>query len=114
MPDEINLQYTTIKTPLPDFIYEGLKHYSAGANTYRPQPPELIEKLAKKHHVPREMVYLTAGTDETIQIFALAYGSNAYVFTPTYSVYKDVEEFCGKLGGGFVFFKNKFFFFLFN
>ncbi|MBI3559723.1 aminotransferase class I/II-fold pyridoxal phosphate-dependent enzyme [Candidatus Gottesmanbacteria bacterium] len=94
---QINLQYTTIKDPLPDFIYEGLKEYSSGANLYRPQPDILVEKLAKKHHVPKERIYLTAGIDEAIQMFAHAYGQHAYVFTPTYVVYKDVEEFGGKL-----------------
>lgn len=93
----INLQYTTIKDPLPEFIYEGLKSYSSGANIYHPQPQELVEKLAKKHNLPIEMIYLTAGIDEAIQIFAKTYGTNAYVFTPTYIVYADVEEFGGKL-----------------
>lgn len=93
----INLQYTTIKDPLPDFIYDGLKEYSCGANLYRPQPEVLISKLSQKHHVPKEMIYLTAGIDEAIQMFAHAYGQHAYVFTPTYVVYKDVEEFGGKL-----------------
>src|SRR3989344_7453532 len=93
----INLQYTTIKDPLPDFIYENLTSYSKGANLYRPQPQELVEKLAAKHNLPKEMIYLTAGIDEAIQMFAHAYGQNAYVFTPTYVVYSDVEEFGGKL-----------------
>jgi len=95
--DVINLQYTTIKDPLPDFIYDGLSPYSKAANAYKPQPPELVEKLAKKHNLPREMIYLTAGIDEGIQMFAKAYGQNAYVFTPTYVVYADVKEFGGKL-----------------
>lgn len=95
--DPINLQYTTIKNPLPDFIYENLKPYSKGANAYKPQPVELMEKLAKKHGIFKEMIYLTAGIDEAIQMFAKAYGQNAYVFTPTYVVYADVEEFGGKL-----------------
>jgi histidinol-phosphate aminotransferase len=94
---QINLQYTTIKTPLPDFIYDGLRDYSAGANLYRPQPEVLIEKLATKHHLPKEMIFLTAGIDEAIQMFAESYGSHAYTFTPTYIVYGDVEEFGGKL-----------------
>lgn len=92
-----NLQYTTIKDPLPDFIYEELKKYSKNANFYHPQPPELIEKLASKHQLPPEMIYLTVGADEAIQMLALTYGQNAYVFTPTYVVYADVEEFGGKL-----------------
>lgn len=94
---EINLFYTTIKTPLPDFIYKGIKEYSKNANLYRHQPPELIEKLAKKHNVPKETIFLTAGIDEAIQIFAKAYGKNTYIFTPTYVVYADVELFGGKL-----------------
>lgn len=95
--DLINLQYTTIKDPLPDFIYEGLSSYAKSANAYKPQPGELIEKLAKKHNLPKEMIYLTAGIDEAIQMYAKAYGQHAYAFTPTYIVYSDVEEFGGKL-----------------
>ncbi len=97
MKDIINLQYTTIKTPLPDFIYEGLKEYSRGANLYHPQPQILIDKLAKKYHLPPEMIYLTAGIDEALQMFMLAYGQRGVVFTPTYTVYTDIEEFGGKL-----------------
>lgn len=95
--DKINLQYTTIKEPLPDFIYNGLATYSKNANSYKPQPAELIDKLAKKHNIPSEMIYLTAGIDEAIQMFILAYGQNTYVFTPTYVVYSDVKELGGKL-----------------
>lgn len=91
--DQINLQYTTIKTPLPDFIYDGIKNYSAAANVYHPQPSELIEKIANKNNLPKEMIFLTAGTDESIQMFAHAYGEHTYTFTPTYSVYADVEVF---------------------
>ena len=91
--DEINLQYTTIKTPLPDFIYESLKVYSAGANIYRPQPTELIEKIAKKYNLPNEMILLTAGIDEAIQMFIHAYGDHTYTFTPTYVVYGDALLF---------------------
>lgn len=95
--DKINLQYTTIKEPLPDFIYNGLATYSKNANSYKPQPAELIDKLAKKHNIPSEMIYLTAGIDEAIQMFILAYGQNTYVFTPTYVVYSDVKELGGEL-----------------
>lgn len=93
----INLQFSTIKDLLPDFIWEGLKDYSKNANAYQPQPKVLIEKLSKKHNIPQQMIFLTAGIDEAIQIFAKTYGRNAYVFTPTYAVYADVEEFGGKL-----------------
>lgn len=95
--DVMNLQYTTIKDPLPNFIYEGLKEYSSGANIYRPQPVVLIEKLATRLNIPKEYLFLTAGADEGIQLFAKTYGQNAFVFTPTYTVYQDVEEFGGKL-----------------
>ncbi len=44
---EINLQYTTIKGQLPDFIYDGLRDYAANANGYKPQPEELITLIAK-------------------------------------------------------------------
>lgn len=90
---QINLQYTTIKIPLPDFIYEGLKDYSSGANLYRPQPLVLIEKLAKKYNVKNEMIFLTAGADEAIQMFIHAFGAQTFAFTPTYVVYSDVVEF---------------------
>lgn len=90
---QISLQYTTIKTPLPEFIYDGLKDYSAGANLYRPQPTELIQKIAAKYSIPVEMIFLTAGIDEAIQMFIHAYGTHAYAFTPTYVVYKDASLF---------------------
>jgi len=93
----INLQYTTIKDPLPDFIHQGLATFSNNANAYQPQPAELVQKLADKHHLPSDMIYLTAGIDEALQMFALAYGSQAYTFTPTYVVYADVDELGGKL-----------------
>ena len=95
--DQINLQYTTIKTPLPDFIYDNLRAYSAGANIYRPQPAELIEKIATKYHLPKEMIFLTAGIDEAIQMFIHAYGGHTYTFAPCYVVYGDVELFGKKL-----------------
>ncbi len=95
----INLQYTTVKDPVPDFIYEGLKEFSSGANTYRPQPPELIGKLAKKHNIPSEMIYLTAGCDEAIQMFIHAYGERTFTFTPTYIVYSDAKEFGKEFSG---------------
>ena len=97
MRDTINLFYTTIQQPLPDFIYQGLKEYSANANLYRPQPQKLIAKLAQKHSLPEKIFFLTAGIDEAIQIFAKTYGQNAFVFTPSYVVYTDVEVFGGKL-----------------
>lgn len=43
------------------------------------------------------MIFLTAGADEGIQLFARTYGQNAFVFTPAYIVYSDVEVYGGKL-----------------
>src|SRR6266702_3509334 len=97
--EKINLQYTTITTPLPDFIYVGLKAYSRNANAYMPQPTELIGKLSKKHTIPEEMICLTAGADEAIQMFALAYGRKTYFFTPTYVVYADTTDFFTNVTG---------------
>ena len=95
--DEINLQYTTIKIPLPDFIYESLKSYSAGANIYQPQPIELIEKISTKYSIPQDMILLTAGIDEALQMFQHAYGDTTVIFTPTYIVHADAELFGKKL-----------------
>ena len=92
----INLQFTTVKDPLPDFIYQSLRSFSQGANTYRPQPSELIEKLSFIYKLPKEMIYLTAGADEAIQMFIHAYGEHTFAFTPTYVVYSDAKEF-GKM-----------------
>lgn len=93
MTDFINLQYTTTTRLLPGFIYKGLKDYSKHANGYRFQPEIIVERLAKKHSVPKEMIYLTAGADEAIQMFALAFGNKAYIFPPTYVVYSDMTDF---------------------
>ncbi len=90
---KINLQYTTFSELLPDFIYEDLRDFSKHANGYRPQPETLLEKLAEKYNLPKEMIYLTVGADEAIQMFALAYGQRAFIFTPTYVVYSDMYEF---------------------
>lgn len=89
----INLQYTALTDPLPDFIYEGLKEYSRNANGYRPQPIVLIERLAKKFNHNKESIYLTAGADEAIQMLAMEFGKKAFIFTPTYVVYNDMTDF---------------------
>ncbi|HEX7042343.1 MAG TPA: aminotransferase class I/II-fold pyridoxal phosphate-dependent enzyme [Patescibacteria group bacterium] len=93
MSDEkIYLQYTTLTTPLPNFIYDGLKSFSTDANSYHPQPAQLIEKISKKHRLPKEMIYLTAGADEAIYMFGLAYGNSVYCFTPTYITYEEITN----------------------
>lgn len=93
MNDTIHLEYTIITTPLPDFIYEGLKDYSRNANAYRPQPKELIAKLATKHSLSENMIFLTEGADEAIRLFALAYGKETYIFPPTFISYGELGEF---------------------
>jgi len=88
----INLQFTTLNTPVPDFIFESLKDFSKNANSYHPQPNELIKKLTQKHNVADDMIFLTSGADEAIEMFAIGYGQKTYVFTPTYVFYKDIQE----------------------
>lgn len=86
------LQYTTLTTALPDFIYEKLKKYSRDANYYHPQPNQLIKKLSVQHNLPEEMIYLTAGADEAIYLFGLAFGEKVYTFTPTYITYEEIKN----------------------
>lgn len=93
MSDTINLQYTIIRHPLPDFIYDNLKTFSADANAYQSQPNALKEKLAIKHHINQENIFLTAGIDEAIQLFGMAYGTHTAIFTPTYTVYEEIPNF---------------------
>lgn len=96
---KINLQYTTFTTPLPDFIYEGLRDFSKNANGYKPQPAILLEKLAQKFGIAKETIFLTAGADEAIQLFTLTYGQEKKIaiFTPTYAVYHDMKDFGGNI-----------------
>ncbi len=89
---QIDLQYTTVTSPVPEFIFEGLREYSQKTNSYHPQPPELKTRLARKFHVLENMIFLTAGADEGIEMFAIAYGSKTYVFTPAYIFYQDIRE----------------------
>lgn len=95
MNDPINLRLTTVKDPVPDFIYEGLRDYVRSSNSYHSQPKELVERLAKKFKVSPEMIFLTAGSDEAIQLLAKGYGANTFAFTPTYLVYSDAKIFGG-------------------
>ena len=92
MDEKIYLKFTTLTTPLPDFIWENLKKFSTNANSYHPQPKELITKIANRHHLPEEMIYLTAGADEAIYLFGLNYGQNVYAFTPTYVTYDEIRN----------------------
>lgn len=94
MTDQItHLQYTTLPVPLPDFIYEGLREYSAQSNVYHPQPQALVTRLAVKFNLSSEMFFLTAGADEAINLFALAYGERTHIFTPTYIICSEMTDF---------------------
>jgi histidinol-phosphate aminotransferase len=97
MPELIDLKYTTIKDPVPDFIYEGLAEYAKRSNSYHPQPQELIDKLADKYQLDPKSIFITSGNDEGIQDFCKAYGRNTFIFTPTYIVYADTQELGGKI-----------------
>lgn len=90
---EIDLRFTTIKQALPDFITTGLAVYAKDSNSYHYQPDELRQKLAEKHSVPVEMIYLTSGADQAIYLLTQAYGQRTHVFTPTYIGYSDVKKF---------------------
>jgi histidinol-phosphate/aromatic aminotransferase/cobyric acid decarboxylase-like protein len=95
--ENIDLQYLTINTPLPDFIYAGLASYSANANVYQTQPSSLIAKLAGKFKISQDSIFLTAGIDEAIQMFLLAYGQNSFAFTPSYIEYSRAAVLGGQL-----------------
>lgn len=92
-----DLQYTTVKKPLPGFIVEALPPFSANANIYQAQPEVLVEKIAALHAFSSEQIFLTAGNDEAIHIFLKTYGKKTLIFPPTYSVYTDAEYMGGSL-----------------
>jgi histidinol-phosphate aminotransferase len=91
MDQKVYLKFTTLTTPLPDFIYEKLQMYSRNANNYHPQPKELTAKISTRYNLHEEMIYLTAGTDEAIYLFGLAFGKSVYAFTPTYITYDEIR-----------------------
>lgn len=106
--DEINLQYTIVRNPVPDFIYNNLKVFSKNSNSYHEQPIELRSKLANKHNIPIEYIYLVSGIDEAIQHFAYTYGKNTTIFTPSYISYHDVEYYGGTLNQKYSILDNEF------
>lgn len=93
MDKKINLKFTTLTSHVPDFIFEQLNFYSKHANSYHPQPAELLEAISSLLNISPNMIYLTAGADEGIQMFASAYGKETYCFTPTYMYYADMGHF---------------------
>ncbi|KKR33821.1 MAG: Histidinol-phosphate aminotransferase [Candidatus Gottesmanbacteria bacterium GW2011_GWC2_39_8] len=95
--DIINLEYTTIKTSLPDFIYQDLKEYVRNGNEYHHQPPELVNLLAAKNNIPAESIYLTAGSGESLFNLISTFGQNTVVFPPCFFDYGEVVKFGYKL-----------------
>ncbi|MCW1907914.1 MAG: histidinol-phosphate aminotransferase family protein [Candidatus Saccharibacteria bacterium] len=92
----IDLSFTTIKDKLPDFIAGGLAAYATASNSYFHQPEELRQKIADKHGVSMDSVYLTAGADQAITLLCATFGSDTHVFTPTYICYTDAKKLGGK------------------
>ena len=90
---QVNLQYTTIREEVPDFIYQGLSKYIKDCNTYYSQPGFLRETIANKFKLPsHEWVFLTNGVDEAIRICVELFGNSTHVFTPT--EYSTLHQFC--------------------
>lgn len=97
MDAAIDLSFTVLRKPVPEFVYRNLAAYSAAANTYQPQPAELVQRLAAKHSIDPAMIWLTAGADEAIQMFALAFGHSTRIFTPTYAHYDCAANFYARV-----------------
>jgi histidinol-phosphate aminotransferase len=93
----IDLSFTTIKQPLPDFIYDGLRSFSTDSNSYHHQPAVLRQKIADHYNVPLDYIQLTAGADQAILFLSLTYGQKTHIFTPTYIGYTDVQKLGGEL-----------------
>ncbi len=93
----IDLRFTTLSTPLPDFIFEGLKSYAIHSNQYHHQSDELRTMLASKHSVSNDMIYLTAGIDQIILALCALHGENVHIFTPTYISYVDAKVMGGSV-----------------
>lgn len=92
---QIDLRFTTIMQPVPEFVYAGLQPYVSSSNVYHCQPDELRQKIADTHNVDTGSVFLVAGADQAIQLFCMMYGRRTHIFTPTYITYTDA----GKMGG---------------
>src|SRR6185437_6610970 len=94
---QIDLGFTSVKQPLPDFIHRELLSYVIQSNSYHHQPDELRGVLAKKHGVSTEDIFLTAGADQAIMLLCALYGKSTHIFTPTYISYTDTEKLGGSL-----------------
>lgn len=91
----INLQYSTIQNDIPPFIYEGMRSFVTQSNVYHPQSPELISKLSKKHNISSDHLFISAGSDESINIIKQAFNLTTSYFPPTYIEYaKTYKAIC--------------------
>lgn len=89
----IDLRFTVINQPLPDFIYRAMKPYVTASNRYVHQPEELRYAIARHHGIDPAMVYLVAGIDQAIYTLCSLFGTNTHIFTPTYVGYSDAKRF---------------------
>jgi len=89
----IDLRFSTIKEPLPGFIYKDLRSFSRKSNDYFPQPRVLIKLLSEKFETKKENIFLTAGSDEAILTLSKIYKKTVVVFTPTYMEYANKKIF---------------------
>jgi len=90
----IDLQWTVVHHPLPDFIVEAVNKVITSSNLY-PLPEELEHLLEKKHKLEKGQVIVTAGADYSLLTLGLLYGKNSHMFTPGYNGYLDIEKFPG-------------------
>ena len=93
----INLQYSAVQTPLPQFIYKDIQRFCKASNTYHFQPPEMIDTLAERHKVPRSNIFLSSGSNESILGFIKAFGEKIIIFTPTYKEYSRKDKYTGDI-----------------
>lgn len=77
----LDLSFTTVKEPLPDFIGASLAVYSTHSNSYHHQPDVLRKKIANKYQVPIDFIYLTAGVDQAITIQCFIWQKHTCVYT---------------------------------
>lgn len=90
----ISLEHTIWPYPTPDFIWKQLKQYSKKSNLY-PSDEELLLLLSKRYSLEKNSIALTAGCDESLQLFSRLYGSQTFIFTPTYRAYNDADRYGG-------------------
>lgn len=89
----IDLRLTTLRYPVPDFIYQRIQTYVQQSNRYHSQSQELITRLAEKHRLPPDHLFLTAGIDEAIHLISLTFGQHTTIFTPCYIEYHSPADF---------------------